>query len=199
MPKVVHHESRRVEVAEAAWRVIARGGIAAATVRDIASEAGCSTGALAHYFRGKGDLLLYALQLAWNRAAERMASSSRDLTGFEALRSVLMEALPLDEERRVEWQIWVSFWGRAASDSSLADEQRKRYALWRGLMRSLIQACQREGSVRKDVDAEKEADMIVAFVDGIGTQATLESDYLSTQRQTALIDRYLALLATDGL
>ena len=161
--------------------------------------AGRSPGAIAWYVRGKGALLLDALQRAWNRDAERVASSSRDLTGFEALRSGLMEAMPLDEERRVEWQIWVSFWGRAASDSSLADEQRKRYALWRGLMRSLIQTCQREGSVRKDVDAEKEADMIVAFVDGIGTQATLESDYLSTQRQTALIDRYLALLATDGL
>ena len=198
MPKVVHHESRRVEVAEAAWRVIARDGIDAATVRDIANEAGRSTGVLAHYFRGKDDLLLYALRLAWNRAAERMASKSRGLMGLEALRSVLLEALPLDEERRVEWRIWVSFWGRAASDVSLADEQRKRYTLWRRLMHSLIQTCQRQGSVQKDVDAEKEADMIVAFVDGIGTQATLEPDHLSTQRQTALIDRYLALLTTDG-
>lgn len=192
MPKVVDHDLRREEVAEAAWRVIAGHGLHAATVREIASEARSSTGVLAHYFRDKDELLLYALRLAWNRTAARMAKGSRGSSGRHALRSVLLEALPLDEARQVEWRIWVSFWGRAASDASLAEEQKRRYTLWRGLVLNLILTCQREDAVRHGVDPEQEADSVIALVDGIGTQATLDPDRLSPERQIALVDRYLS-------
>lgn len=195
MPKLVHHELRRKEVAEAAWRVIAKRGIDAATVREIASEAGCSTGVLAHYFRDKDELLLYALRLATERTARRMAHRIRGASGPEALRAVLLEALPLDDERQVEWRIWLSFWGHAVSDVLLAEEQKKRYAQWRGLVRSLILAGQRQGSIRHDIAAGEETDSIVALIDGIGIQATFEPDRLSSEHQIALLDRYLSWLA----
>ncbi len=198
MPRLVDHELRREEVAEATWRAIATRGIAATTVREIASEARCSTGALAHYFRDKDQLLLYALRLAWNRTAARMAKGSRGSSGRYALRSVLLEALPLDKERQVEWRIWVSFWGRAASDASLAGEQKRRYADWRSLVRSLILAGQRQGAIEQGIGASEEADSIVALIDGIGIQATFEPDSLSPERQIALVDRYLSRLARSG-
>ena len=47
---------RREQLIEAAARVIARSGYDAATVRDVAREAGVSTGVIAYYFEGKDDL-----------------------------------------------------------------------------------------------------------------------------------------------
>ncbi len=41
MARVADHELKREEVAEAVQRVIARHGIDAATIREIAREAGC--------------------------------------------------------------------------------------------------------------------------------------------------------------
>ena len=195
MPKVVDHERRREDIAEATWRVVASRGLDAATVREIASETGCSTGVLAHYFRDKDELLLYALRLAWDRAARRMENRSRNQSGREALQSVLLEALPLNTERRAEWRVWLSFWGRAASDALLAAEQKARYVPWRRLVQNLILACQREGSVGPDVDVQEATESIIALVDGIGIQATLEPDHLSPERQIALVHGYLSRLA----
>jgi ferredoxin--NADP+ reductase len=54
-----------------------------------------------------------------------------------ALRAVLREALPVDADSRLEWRIWLAFWGRAVHDAALAAEQRRRYTEWRGLVRGL--------------------------------------------------------------
>lgn len=192
MPKVVDHDLRRGDIAEATWRVVANKGLDAATVREIASEAGCSTGVLAHYFRDKGELLLYALRLAWDRTARRMEKRSGNRPARDALRSVLLEALPLDDDGRAEWRVWLSFWGRAGSDAALAAEQKARYALWRRLVQNLILACQLEGSVGPDMDVDEATESIVALLDGIGIQATLEPDRLRPERQIALVDGYLS-------
>ena len=191
MPKIVHHDTKREEIAAAVWRAIARVGIEASTVREIAREAGCSTGVLVHYFPDKDALLIHALRLATARAGSRMALRSRNLRGLAALRMVVREALPIDEDSAVEWRIWLSFWGRAIHDAALAAEQARRYEEWRGLVRSLITEAQRADELRKQLSAEREADALVALIDGIGIQATLEPHRLTPKRQTALVDRYL--------
>jgi len=56
MPKVVDHAQRKRELVESTWRVIARLGLAGATMRQIAEEAGYANGALKPYFPTKMDL-----------------------------------------------------------------------------------------------------------------------------------------------
>lgn len=194
MPKIVDHNARREEVAEATWRVIARQGIEATTIKEIARETGYSTGIFAHYFKSKDELLLYALQLASLRMAARMWKKGEEAAGNQVLRNVLLEVLPLDEERRLEWQIWVTFWGRAVRDASMAEEQRSWYVEYRSLLRGLILDGQRSGHIRPDIDAAKESDSIVALVAGIGMQATLEPRRFPPEYQIALLDRHLSSL-----
>ncbi|MET0910334.1 MAG: TetR family transcriptional regulator, partial [Ilumatobacteraceae bacterium] len=50
MPKVVDIQERRAELAAAAAQLIARAGVGAATMREVAAEAGWTTVALTHYF-----------------------------------------------------------------------------------------------------------------------------------------------------
>ena len=198
MPKLVDHDSMREKVAEAVWRVLAKKGIDSATIRVIAKEARCSTGILAHYFQDKDELLIFALRLATVRAARRMeARVGEAKCGEDALRKVLYESLPLDKERRLEWRIWVSFWGRASGNAMMAKEQRRRYVEWRGVVRDLISEGQARGELRRDVDASDEADSLLALVDGLGMQATLEPRRLPAKRQRALVDRYLEALSSD--
>jgi AcrR family transcriptional regulator len=194
MPKIVQHDERRAEIARAAWRTIARHGVDAATVRAIAREAGCSAGVLQHYFPDKDALLLHALRLATERTGGRMAGRARRARGMAALRAVLREALPLDADSRLEWRIWLAFWGRAASDPTLAAEQRRRYVAWRGLVRTLLLAAQRAGELPAGIDPAREADVLVAVVDGIGVSATLEPGRLPPARQLTMLDAYLRRL-----
>lgn len=59
-PKAV--EDRREQIISAAMRVFAQKGFARATNRDIANEAGITTGLIYYYFKSKEDLLREALE-----------------------------------------------------------------------------------------------------------------------------------------
>ena len=194
MPKIVHHDERRAVIARAAWRTIARHGVDASTVRTIAREVGCSTGVLQHYFPDKDALLLHALRLATAQTGGRMAARAQAAGGLAALRAVVREALPLDADSRLEWRIWLAFWGRAVSDPALAREQRRRYVEWRALVRGLLHDAQRRRELPGRLDAAREADAVVAFVDGIGISATLEPARMPPAHQLALVDEYLRRL-----
>ncbi|MEL6124504.1 MAG: helix-turn-helix domain-containing protein, partial [Bacteroidota bacterium] len=54
-------KDRRLEVSEAAWRVIVREGLDRTSMRAIAQEMNCTTGVVTHYFRNKEALILFAL------------------------------------------------------------------------------------------------------------------------------------------
>jgi AcrR family transcriptional regulator len=59
-PKVV--EDRREQIIDAAMRIFAQKGFARATNRDVAREAGITTGLIYYYFKSKEDLLRAALE-----------------------------------------------------------------------------------------------------------------------------------------
>ena len=62
MPRIVDVDQRRMELAAAAARVIARAGVDGASMREIANEAGWTTGTLVHYFANKHELLDFTLR-----------------------------------------------------------------------------------------------------------------------------------------
>lgn len=189
------HEERRREIARAVWRTVARRGIGATTVREIAEEAGFSTGVLAHYFEDKDALIVHALRVSVERASGRMRRRGRASTGLETLRAVLGEGLPLDEERRGEMRVWINFWGRATGNGALGREQARWYDVWRSAVRTLLEECQRSGEISPSLDPEQEATTLVALVDGVGIQATFEPDRLPPKEQATLLDDYLRRLA----
>lgn len=195
MPKIVDHDLERTRLAEAAWRTIAREGLEGTTLRAVAREARCSTGPLAHYFGDKNRLLVHALRHAAHRTGARMAAHLQSRRGVAALRALLAEALPLDEARRAEWRIWLSFWGRAVTDPDLAAEQTRRYAEWRGLVRAALVGCRAERELAATVDLDREAEGIVALIDGIGIQAMFEPSRFPRARQLAMLATHLARIA----
>ena len=84
MPKIVDTKARREAILTATWRTIARHGVARATVRRIAAEAGVSTGFISHYFRDKKEVLAAALRLSNERSQTRISARAEGLTGLAA-------------------------------------------------------------------------------------------------------------------
>src|SRR5918995_4672700 len=109
MPKLVDHEQRRRDLAEAVWRVIRRNGIDQASVRTVAREAGWSAGALRHYFSTQSELLGFAMQLVVERVEGRIAALEPPKEPREAVKQLLHELLPLDDERRAENEVFFAF------------------------------------------------------------------------------------------
>lgn len=195
MPKIVDWEEKRDEILSATWRVIAREGIAKATIREIAREANCSRGILAHYFDDKADILGSALVLSHRRVGARMDAAARSLTGLAALRSVMLEALPLDSQRDLEAQIEISFWARALPDTDLRDLQHSEFEkLWSRLHRHLDEA-RATGEVAEDLDRDFATHQLVALIDGLSAERVLYPDRVPPDRQVAMLDALLASFA----
>lgn len=124
MPAIVDHHQRRAEIAACAAKLIADGGIEAATVREVAASAGYSTKVVSHYFENKKALLLETYSYAAARSsATTLVSQGR---GGCNVTTYLMALLPTNPERRENWKVWFAFWAYATADDSFANEQRNR-------------------------------------------------------------------------
>jgi AcrR family transcriptional regulator len=188
MPKIVDWDARRDEILSATWRVIARDGIARATIRAIAREAHCSPGILAHYFDDKADILGSALLMSHRRVAARMDAGTAGLSGLDALRIVMLEALPLDERRDLEAQIEISFWGRALGTAELRDLQHAEFDhLCARLHRHLAEARDR-GELAEAVDLDLATHQLVVLIDGLSAQRVLYPDRVTPGRQVEMLD-----------
>jgi len=126
MPRVVDHEQRRAEIAEVAARLIAEGGLEAATIREIARRSGHSKGIVEHYFDGKEELIDAALAWANERYLERAAAATTGIRGLAALRARLGATIPATAALKAEWRIRLLFWSLAAIDPQLRRQQAAR-------------------------------------------------------------------------
>ena len=127
MPKQVDAEAQRLSIAEAAIRVIGDGGLESARLRDVARSAGVTTGAVTHYFDGKDEVLLAALDEMVRRILEQQTSLPADMPPGEAVFEMACDILPLDEPSRTEWRVWLAFWGGAMGDERLRARHRAYY------------------------------------------------------------------------
>jgi len=191
MPKLVDHGARGGEIAEAVFRVVAEQGLDALTIRGVATEAGWSTGVVAHYFRDKDDLLAFAFERVADRVHRRLAALPAGDDALARVRAAVLELLPLDRGRRLETEIWFGFLGRALARPELALLQRSLYAEWRDELARGLSLAQAAGAVRADLVAADEAARLVALVDGLALQAAFEPDELSPARLEALLDQQL--------
>jgi AcrR family transcriptional regulator len=197
MPKLVDHDVRREELVRAAWRVIAERGIDELTIREIAREAGYSSGVLAHYFENKDDLLAHASRLSHEQIYRRYEAEVDTPRGADALHEVLLDNLALDEQRELETRIEMSFWARSLRNASLSAIQHEKSRHLRGLIKELVERSQAEGAIDPARSPEQVVELLAALIDGISLHALLYPDRMTKRRQRATMEFALALLAAE--
>jgi AcrR family transcriptional regulator len=175
VPKIVDHAERRLHIARAACRCIGSNGLDRVRLRDVAAEAGCTTGAIAHYFASKEDLLFAALDVTIEEATARLQAhvpEALDTLTIDALVEQLMETLPTSEERYRDWRIYMSIWVLAISDARAAERTRANYELLFGLVADSVRRLAPDLDLA-DTALETASWEIIALVDGLGIQACL--------------------------
>jgi len=188
------HDGKRVQIAEAACKVFLRLGLASASLVDIAREMGNTTGILRHYFADKEELLLYVKNLLFDRLHERATSVAARYDGLAKLRAMAVELLPADPESIDVFRLLAMFNGRAIGDPNLMKLQHRRNERHIANLSMVIAALQRDGILRKELNAKLEASGIHALIDGIGEQQIMRPEPLSRATLKGLINRYI-----DGL
>lgn len=193
MPKIVDHRARRTLIAEALLRVTASQGLESVSVRHVATEAGVSPGMVQHYFRTKDEMLQFALDVVSERVEQRigtgMAMLGDDPNPRDLVRTVLIEILPIDDERHLEAHISVAFGARAAATPSIAAQLREQCAQLLEFLATQLRIAQQAGEISAQLDADYEARGLLALMDGLAMHALMRSN--TAEMSLAVFDHYL--------
>lgn len=195
MPKIVDHEERRHELGQAVWRVIRRRGVEGASVRSVAREAGWSPGALRHYFRTQSELLSFAMGLVVDRIERRVAQLPSADDPRRAVERRLQQLLPLDEERRVENDVWFAFVGRALVDPQLRAQRKAVHSELLAACRRALEELVERGRADPVLDLALEAGRLHALIDGLALHTAVSGRAVAARRTAALLARHLDSLA----
>lgn len=171
MPKVVDHQERRTTLASALWRVVERNGVGAVTARAVAAEAGSSVGALQHYFPSRGDLIVFAMEVVDARARRRIGALDLADPSRPTVQALLEQLLPLDEQRRLEAEVWFALTSEAQAHPAVAAHRRQVDGSMRDCARWAVAGLVRAGQLAPRRDPSTEAVRLHALLDGLTVQA----------------------------
>ncbi|MFJ2550681.1 TetR/AcrR family transcriptional regulator [Microbacterium sp. NPDC087591] len=150
MPRIVDHDERRRQIAEALLAVAARDGHESVSSRAVAKELGVATGSLWHYFDGFDDVVRAAAAEVTRRTDARIAEATTGLRGLPRLHALMREVLPVDERTRSEARVVVGFWGRVATLAAAPDAGLPTVATWQDSIREALDEAAADGELRSD-------------------------------------------------
>lgn len=194
MPKVVDHDARRREIADAALNLIAESGIGAVTFRGLSSASGWSAGVFSHYFKDRHGILAAALARAAELSAVRQRAISETLQGRQALEALLEEELPIDKRRLALTRVFVFFYAEAAADERTRELIDTHLRRWRRLTEAVIKEAQAMGDIDPHLSPAEAAADLVAFVDGLSVQALFNADLLHRIQRSSPVRAWVHLL-----
>jgi AcrR family transcriptional regulator len=186
MPKLVDHDERRRDIAHAVLRIVARGGVRAADIRSVASEAGWSAGVITHYFSDKQALLAGALREAAEDVAGRMKAIFARRSGVARLKAMLEAGMPLDEERAATCRIFYHFASEGLSDPAFMTEIAGYYAAWRGAVADAVRALMDDGELAGG-DPEMLAAALVGLTEGLAVQGLVDERGMPPRQLKAIL------------
>lgn len=175
MPKRVDHWARRRQIIDAVVRITIKGGLNAATFREVAAEAGVSVRLIQYYFGTKDELLLATQKHVAERATAklmlRVEAAGDDPR--QVLRAVLTSFIPTDDESREAMLMFVALHTASLLDPTLARPEAQDVPR---ALHALLTKQLRWTRLRRNADPEMEAAVLVAIVPSLA-QAVLDGMY----------------------
>lgn len=168
----IDHEQRRRNIARVAIDLIAREGLAAATIRRIAAEAGFSTAAVTNYFADKEELLLWTYEVLSAEGAvrfeEKLANDVID---------ALLTLLPWCPTNVRRWKAYLAFWDEAARNRYLAGLLAQSTREGRSFLEKVLQL---RGAATTGI--AKVSSTFHALIQGMALQMLLDADAWPSER-----------------
>ena len=184
MPKQVDHEVRRRQMTDAVCRITAKGGLTAATFREVAAEAGVSVRLVQYYFGSKDALLLATQRDVAQRATARLTTmiNSTDAPRVR-IRTILRSFIPTDDESRENMLMFVALHTASLVDPTLARREARDVpdAFHRTVQKLLVEA-----GLSPRSDADYEAAILISAVPSLA-QAVLDGS-MKAKRAFEIID-----------
>lgn len=166
-------EVRRAQIVTAARELIARRGLAATSVREIAVAAGVSVGTVTYHFAHVGQILQAVLRAEVPLFTEPIVTAARTAPdGRTELGLIIDGMLASSEATSRHWSLWIDYWAAAVHDPELARWQDDIYAWWRTELARVVARGAADHSLAA-LDAAETVDAVdelVALMDGVVVQ-----------------------------
>jgi AcrR family transcriptional regulator len=178
MPRVADKQERRDQVVDAAFRVIARDGLAGTSMRAVALEASCTIGLINHWFSSRDDLIEATFDRAIEIDLEQATAIAGDPASFVEAAGLF---LPVDERRRDAAKIWIAFYAMVLCDEGQVDRRTSRC---RAVRKAMVDGLR---NFRPLPACHNIVDRILVLVDGIAINALLDPKRWTRSRQRIVL------------
>ena len=191
----------RAELLDAAGRVVGRKGYHAATIDDIAEEAGFTKGAFYSNFQSKEDVFM---ELVADRGRNWTMAVARAYAGDEPLPERLRkggEVLTRMVEEQIDWMLLASeMWSQSVRDPRLRERLAATYEGCRQVIARGVDAMEHELGVRLPIPSEQVATLTMALTDGFVFQRLADPERLPARLLAEGINVFLTgLMAMAGV
>jgi len=170
----------------AAYKVVAQKGYNDFTIKDIALEAGLSTGLVHYYFKNKEDLLFKLLKEMNANLRDNLKKALTMLTEpRDKLLAFCDEAFDLVDKEKAYFYVLIDFWAQMNHDSRIRQANVKLFQSYRDEIAAII----KEGvakSVFMDVDVKLTSVIIISLIQGTIIQFVIDNqafDYREIKQQ----------------
>ncbi|HEX4436039.1 MAG TPA: TetR/AcrR family transcriptional regulator [Solirubrobacteraceae bacterium] len=195
IPSRLTREQSRANTRErlltAARSVFASSGFHGASVEEIASEAGFSTGALYSNFEGKEDLFLVLMEREIEEHAQEIRRAvAAQVSIADRATGGARQWMTMIEREPEALLLFMEFWAYGVRDTEMRPKVAARFAQMRQVLTTLIADGVRDFDLELAIPAEHLAIAIDALADGIARQKLADPDAVPDD----LMGRVIALL-----
>jgi AcrR family transcriptional regulator len=182
----------RERLLDAARSVFARSGFHGASVEEIASEAGYSTGALYSNFEGKEDLFLELMGREVTKHGEEIAVAVRERASMsERAAGGARRWMAMIERESETLLLFTEFWAYGVRDEAMRAHVAACFAETRRLLTELIVEGARDFDLELTIPAEHLAVAIDALAEGIARQKLADPDAVPDELMGDVLGRLL--------
>jgi AcrR family transcriptional regulator len=176
------HDGKMIQILDAVRTVLARKGMVATTISEIAHEAGVSRGLLHYYFKDKDDMVAQAFQASMEtykagvmeifKTAKSAAELARNLC--QALRGILIHDPDF-------FRLIFERWGLARRGPRMAGELTEFHQMFRNMIHEGMEKLIKRGVICPRTSLTGMVVFLTGIVDGLGMQLVLEPDLAANE------------------
>ena len=185
---------RRAEILTGSIRVIARDGVVAAKLKDIARESGVSLGLIQHYFDTREKLVDATfgvmMRVISRESAQRVQSIDDPLQFIYAMNHLHVFGTVAFPER---WGFWSELWAGSGRSDHLRGVATQVYQLWAKPLESALAQLAAERRLPVEADIRSLTLGMLALMDGLSIRTLAEPDLVTSEFMLAVLNDWTSL------
>lgn len=167
---------RRAQLTRAAYKVVGQKGYYDFTIRDIAREAGLSTGLVHYYFKNKEDLLLNLLkEINRNMTVILNKEIGKSDDPYEKLNIFMHQAFNVVKDQKDYFYIVIDFWTQVNKNERMKRANTKLFKSYRDEVYKILAEGIEKG-VFKKLDIDFTSAVIISIIQGMIIQYVIDTN-----------------------